>query len=184
MKSIISAVIIAVFIIIGGVGGHFLKTMGQDSGETADLSSGSDEKPTKSADGGEAKSDAPGADATAKKKGMEDYTGTGDVFYYNFTREFVVPILRQKRVESLVIIQLSLEADVDLSRNLFTMEPKLRDNIMSTLIELSNDGDTLVNLTEVEHYETIRAMVLMNLEDVIADGLHNVLILDIAKQDL
>ena len=186
MKSIISAVIIAVFIVLGGVGGHFLKTMGSDSGSTADLSSGTEEKPAKDDKYADAKTDKKDAshDKGSKDKGVDDYTGNGDVFYYAFSREFVVPILRQGRVESLVIIQLNLEADLDLSRSLFAMEPKLRDNIMSTLIELSNDGDTLTNLTDVEHYETIRAMVLMNLEDVLDKGLHNVLILDIAKQDL
>lgn len=186
MKSIISAIIIAVFIVIGGIGGHFLKTMGSNSEATADLSSGTEEKPAKKddygADAGKKKDDSHGS--KSKDKGVEEYTGSGDVYYYAFSREFVVPILREGRVESLVIIQINLEADVDLSRSLFTMEPKLRDNIMSTLIELSNDGDTLTNLTDVEHYETIRAMVLMNLKNVLDKGLHNVLILDIAQQDL
>ncbi|MEL6829403.1 MAG: hypothetical protein AAFO63_04630 [Pseudomonadota bacterium] len=186
IKSVISAVIIAVFIVIGGVGGHFLKTGGGGSESSAELSSGTDEKADKKDSYGKDDKGQKKDDGHGGKGDKDEYGGSapGDVYYFEFSREFVVPILREGRVESLVIIQLNLEADLELSRNLFTMEPKLRDNIMSTLIALSNDGDTLTNLTDVEHYETIRAMVLMNLEDVVAEGLHNVLILDIAKQDL
>jgi hypothetical protein len=39
-------------------------------------------------------------------------------------------------------------------------------------------------MTNVENYETIRSMVLMNLQTVMATGIHNVLIMDVAKQDV
>ena len=55
---------------------------------------------------------------------------------------------------------------------------------MTTLITLSNDGRTLEDLTSVNNYETIRAMILMNLQDAISDRIRNVLIVDVAKQDL
>ena len=64
------------------------------------------------------------------------------------------------------------------------MEPKIRDNIMTTLIELSNDGQTFDNITDVESYETLRAMILLNLQKVVTSGIQNVLIVDIAQQDL
>jgi hypothetical protein len=39
-------------------------------------------------------------------------------------------------------------------------------------------------MTNVESYETIRAMVLLNLQKVMPSGIRNVLIVDIAQQDL
>ncbi len=111
-------------------------------------------------------------------------TGTSVSAYYKFSREFVVPIMRGGQVKSLVILHISLETDSATSEKLFSEEPKLRDNIMTTLIELSNDGRTLVDVTQVNNYETIRSMILMNLQDSISDKIKNVLIGDIAKQDL
>ncbi len=55
---------------------------------------------------------------------------------------------------------------------------------MTTLIGLSSDGTTFESITNVESYETIRAMVLMNLKNVVSSGIQNVLILDMGKQDL
>lgn len=107
-----------------------------------------------------------------------------DVVYFKFTREFVVPIMHDRKVSSLVILNINLEADADISSTLFSMEPKIRDNIMTTLIELSNDGKTFDNITDVESYETIRAMVLMNLQKAVPTGIENILIVDIAQQDL
>ena len=96
----------------------------------------------------------------------------------------MVPIIRESRVTSLVIMNLNLEADASISQKLFEMEPKLRDNIMTTLITLSNDGTTLESMTSVENYESIRSMIMMNLQSVMATGIHNVLIVDLAKQEI
>ena len=109
---------------------------------------------------------------------------SGNSSYYKFSREFVVPIMRGGQVTSLVILHISLETDSATSEKLFSEEPKLRDNIMTTLIGLSNDGRTLERPTDINNYETIRSMILMNLKDSIDDGIRNVLIVDMAKQDL
>ncbi len=71
-----------------------------------------------------------------------------------------------------------------MSNDLFSMDPKLRDNIMTTLISLGNDGVTLERMTSAESYETIRSMVKKNLNSVLSKGIKNVLIVDLGKQDL
>lgn len=180
MKQLIPALIAGVFIVAGGAGGFYVKNMGSAEASTAPSGDGEE-----SSGHGEEKSsghDKPKADKGGH--GEEESAGSGDVTYYKFTREFVVPLIRNERVESLVIINLNLEVDSSESQKLFSMEPKLRDNIMTTLIKLSNDGDTLHTLTNVDHYETIRSMVLTNLQDAISHNIRNVLILDMAKQDL
>jgi len=42
----------------------------------------------------------------------------------------------------------------------------------------------LEELTNVSNYETIRSMILMNLNEAISEKIKNVLIVDVAKQDL
>ncbi len=92
--------------------------------------------------------------------------------------------MQDNKVTSLVILNINLEIDAGGTNKLFSMEPKIRDNVMTTLIELSNDGTTLDCIATLENYESIRATVLLNLQKILPDGVRNVLIVDMAKQNL
>ena len=181
MKHIIAPLIAIICIVAGSIGGNFLK-----SRPAGDAGSQSHMDTSETSSHGE-KEDGHGSDGSEKEgHGSDSYgsTGTGDIVYYKFSREFVVPILRNERVQSLVILNINLEANSDISQELYSMEPKIRDNIMTTLIELSNDGVTFESITDVDSYESIRAMIMKNLNNVIPSGINNVLILDVARQDL
>lgn len=197
MKNIITAIIAIACIVAGGVGGHFLRSMSSGSGGDSHAEKPADDgHGAKKEDGGhgEKKDDhakKPEKEKAAKKDGHggggghgADAASSSEVMYYKFTREFVVPIIRDGRVSSLVILNLNLEADAAISQKLFEMEPKLRDNIMTTLITLSNDGTTFESMTDVANYESIRSLVLQNLQSVMSTGIRNVLIVDLAKQDI
>ncbi|WP_340693077.1 flagellar basal body-associated FliL family protein [Hyphomonas sp.] len=182
MKNIIAAVVVVVCIVIGGIGGSFLKS-------SSVVSSGKAEDAKEKSHGAKEEKGGHGAEASAKDShGKKDSHGavvsSSGVEYFKFTREFVVPIMRESRVESLVILNINLEVDASEIQRLFSMEPKIRDNIMTTLIELSNDGATLDSIATLENYESIRSTVLLNLQKILPDGIRNVLIVDMAKQDL
>ncbi|RIJ23703.1 hypothetical protein D1224_05430 [Henriciella barbarensis] len=178
MKQIIPGIIAAIFVVLGAGGALFMKGAFSAGGNAS-----------ASADGHEAEGDSHG-EAKSGGHGGSGHGGkssagmSGDVEYYKFSREFVVPITEGERVDSLVIINLNLEIDKSVSDQVYGMEPKLRDNVMSTLIRLSNEGNTLGDLTNPENYETIRSMILANLREVLPTGLENVLILDMAKQHI
>lgn len=199
MKNIIGAIVVAVCILAGSFGGSMLKGGGGDAEAETHA------KEEKHADDGHGKKDkdSHGSDKKKDKKKKKDkhgdkkkdkhggghgdsgsYGSKGDVSYFSFSREFVVPLMRDNRVDSLVILNLNLEVNNDYADKLFSLEPKLRDNIMTTLISLSNDGTTLDSPTNTESYETIRSVVLHNLQSVVSTGIENVLILDMAKQDV
>lgn len=174
MTNAITALVLAVSVILGSFAGHYLKSFLTDGGAQSGAAQG------KKSD---AKSNgAQGGDSKGKVSGKGE--SKRDVFYYKFSREFIVPVLNDGKVESLVILNINIEADSSISQQLFSLEPKLRDTIMTTLIKISGDGSTLQNLTNAENYETIRSMLLMELKDVAPTGIENVLILDLAKQDL
>lgn len=183
MKHIITAIVAVVCIIAGGVGGHFLKSGGAPAeAATAKADDGKGE------DGHEK---APAEKETAKakddkhaKSGGKGSSASGGVAYYKFSREFVVPLLENGRVSSLVILNINLEIDESVSAKMFSMEPAVRDNIMTTLVSLANDGKTFQTLSDIESYESMRALVLMNLKKVVPSGVRNVLILDMARQDI
>jgi hypothetical protein len=174
IKNLVPAIVAGVFIVAGGLGGFFVKDMLSADATTKD-SHASSEK------------DAHGKDDSGhgKDKGHGNDNGkSGSVAYFKFTREFVVPIIAGERVESLVILNLNLEVDAGVSQRLYEMEPKLRDNIMTTLVRLSSEGDTLGSLTEPDNYETLRSMILASLRTLVPEGIDNVLILDMAKQQI
>ncbi|WP_156945544.1 flagellar basal body-associated FliL family protein [Hyphomonas johnsonii] len=182
MKNIISAVVVVLCIVAGGIGGHFLKSGGGGaSGPAAHAEDAADDGHGKSEESGHAK---PEKAKSGHGDDSSDEISLSGVDYFKFSREFVVPIMRDNKVVSLVILNINLEVDSSLSRKLFSMEPKIRDNIMTTLVELSNDGRTLESVANLENYESIRSTVLMNLQKVAPAGIRNVLIVDMAKQDL
>lgn len=179
MKQIIPAIIAAIFVVLGAGGALFMKGAFSSGGEAA---ASSDGHGAEASGHGEAKASGHGGGGA---HGAKSSAGTsGDVEYFKFSREFIVPLTRGERVDALVIINLNLEIDKSISGQIYGMEPKLRDNIMSTLIRLSNEGVALADLTNPENYETIRSMILGNLRELVPNGLENVLILDMAKQHI
>ncbi|MEO0450755.1 MAG: flagellar basal body-associated FliL family protein [Pseudomonadota bacterium] len=168
MKLILTSIVAIVFVALGSFAAVVLKPPVQVAASPM----------------GEAIDGAVATEKKVEKKPEKASSSPGDSAYYKFSREFVVPIMRGGQVKSLVILHITLETDQGTADDLFSEEPKLRDNIMTTLIELSNDGRTLEELTNVSNYETMRSLVLMNLQSSISDEIKNVLIVDVAKQDL
>ena len=179
MKLIVTSLVAIIFVAAGSFAAVVLKTPSEASASQAEAG---DEEHHED-DHGEEKANK-GKKADKHDDGHGKKASSGNSAYYKFSREFVVPIMRGGQVTSLVILHISLETDSATSEKLFSEEPKLRDNIMTTLIGLSNDGRTLEEPTNINNYETIRSMILMNLKDSIDDGIQNVLIVDMAKQNL
>ncbi|MEL7041469.1 MAG: flagellar basal body-associated FliL family protein [Pseudomonadota bacterium] len=178
MKMIITSVVAVVFVAVGSFAGVMLRS------PSSAAASPSDSAEAGAGDTAEKAAKDDDRDAKADKKSGDYDAASGATAYFKFSREFVVPLMKNGQVTSLVILHITLETDSSTSEDLFSEEPKLRDNIMTTLITLSNDGRTLVQPTDVNNYETIRSVILMNLRDSISDGIKNVLIVDMAKQDL
>lgn len=191
MKNIITALVAVICVVIGGVVGHMLRGGGGATASAAEVSAKEHGSEKSEEDGHGApkekeKKDAHGGD---KKAGKDGHGGgssaSGGSTYFRFSREFVVPIIQNERVASLVILNINIEADAAASDKLFSQEPVLRDVVMTTLIEISGDGRTFQSMTSIENYETVRSLILGNLQKKFPDmGIKNILILDIARQDL
>lgn len=184
MKQLVPAIVAALCIALGSVSAFFLK--GSPSAPAAGAAAHA-EADTHGDDSHGAKTDSHGEAKSSGGHGGGGHGSSavpGEVTYYKFSREFVVPMIEDDKVKSLVILNLNLEIDPDAWQKLADKEPVLRDNIMTTLIKLSSGGRTLYSITEVESYETVRTMILANLRSEVSEGIHNVLILDMARQDL
>lgn len=192
MKNIITALVAVICVVIGGVVGHMLRGGGGATASAAEASAKEHggEKSEEDGHGAPKEKKAKKDDHGGEKKAGKDGHGgassaSGEATYFRFSREFVVPIIQNERVASLVILNINIEADAAASDKLFSQEPVLRDVVMTTLIEISGDGRTFQSMTSIENYETVRSLILGNLQKKFPDmGIKNILILDIARQDL
>lgn len=186
MKHLITALVAVICVVLGGVVGHMMR----GGGESASAASKTEAEAGghgegSSEDHAPKEKDSHGSEKKAKKDGHGGGASSGESAYFRFSREFVVPIIQNEKVVSLVILNINIESDAATSDKLFSQEPVLRDIVMTTLIEISGDGRTFQSMTSIENYETVRSLILGALQKKFPDmGIKNILILDIARQDL
>lgn len=103
--------------------------------------------------------------------------------YLRLTKQFVVPLVAQDRVEGLVTVSLSLEATPGNSDAFYAKEPKLRDAFLQVLFDHANMGGFNGAFTRPENLEVLRGALSEVAKREMGDEIHGVLISDIARQD-
>ncbi len=175
MKNIISAVIMIVFVVGGAVAADFLKSS-PSSGHASQAASSANDSHHKPEKKGKKSSGHGEGDGHGEPKSK------GGKYYYDFSRQFVVPVMEKGKVSALVIMDLNLELDQSDADGVYMLEPKLRDALMRGLLSLSNQGAFSGQMTSPEKYEVVQKELLKAARTV-KDEVQNVLILDIARQD-
>jgi hypothetical protein len=189
--------------VIGGVaGGLFLKSMGSapeappahEEGEAGAGAHGASEehaakKPEK--DGKAGKKDAKKKDAKKKEKkeaghGGGHGKGADDAAYgyMKFSRQFVVPVIGQAGVTSLIVLDINIEVPPAETEKVYLQEPKLRDSLLGTLLALSNNGAFSNQILDQANLDTMRVKLLESARTIIGENAQNVLILNITRQDV
>ncbi len=160
------------------------------------LSTGSQKPTLASADSGgdkQAKKDnaKPEKEKEKKKKSKKDgkYGGkdkdSGEsTGFMKFSRQFVVPVVSRNNVSALVILDINLELDPSATENAYSREPKVRDALLKTLLQLSNEDAFGGSLLEQENLAQIRARLLTSAKTVLGEDVVDVLILNVARQDV
>lgn len=114
-----------------------------------------------------------------------DHAGESDGYeYVKLTNQFVVPIVEQKRVVSMVVLSLSLEAVTGQEQKIYTMEPKLRDGFLRVLFDHANMGGFGGTFTDAAMLDVLRNGLRDVARRELGDKVRNVLIVDIARQDV
>ncbi|WP_031554768.1 flagellar basal body-associated FliL family protein [Parvularcula oceani] len=132
--------------------------------------------------------DAPAEDVHAAEEGaktpVSKHEGKKEaVAYMGFQRAFIVPVVVERNVSALVMLDLSLEMDAATVENARKKEPKLRDGIMKALIGLSHEGMLTGDITDPAVYEEIRNRIEAAAGEYVGEGLQGVLITDYARQE-
>ncbi|MEB8387666.1 flagellar basal body-associated FliL family protein [Rhodobacteraceae bacterium KMM 6894] len=114
----------------------------------------------------------------------DDHGGSDDIEFIKLNNQFVIPVVNGDRVETLVIMSLSIELEAGNSELVYRREPKLRDSFLQVLFDHANMGGFRGEFTNTGNLEVLRSGLLEVAQGVIGESVTGVLITDLARQDM
>lgn len=113
-------------------------------------------------------------------KGQEEI----QIGYVKLSNQFVIPVVRDKEVASLIVMSIGLEVPEAARAEVFRHEPKLRDSFLQVLFDHANSGGFDGAFTSTTNLEALRqALTEIGQRDIGQDTVKDVLITEIARQD-
>ncbi len=156
-------------------------------------------KPAPDAHGADAAEDEAGADdhgaaadthgapadahAASSGHGSDEETPPEGEEFVKLNNQFIVPVVAEGRVNSLVVLSISLQVAAGSRETVFSREPKLRDAFLQVLFDHANAGGFDGTFTTSENLRTLRTALLETARSVLGDMAHDVLIIDLVRQD-
>ena len=124
----------------------------------------------------------------AKDKGGKDKDDKSDGppegrEYVKLSNQFVVPVVKQDVVRSMVVMSLSIEVVEGSKDVVFSREPKLRNSFLEVLFDHANVGGFDGAFTDVQNLNTLRTALREIAQRDLGEDIIDVLILEIARQD-
>jgi hypothetical protein len=121
------------------------------------------------------------ADPTAAE-GNHEAQSDGPEFV-KLTNQFVIPLIDEGRVTSMVILSLSLQVEPGMTETVYAREPKLRDAFLQVLFDHANAGGFRGSFTDGSNLTYLRRALLERAKALAGPIITDVLISDIARQD-
>lgn len=134
-------------------------------------------EPEEMAEGGMEKAEA------AEPEMAEPAEDAKETEFTRINNQFVVPIIKDDRVMSQIVVSLSLETELGLTERIYVLEPKLRDTFLRVLFDHANMGGFRGVFTSNNQLDMLRRSLTEAARQVMGEGLVAVLIVDIARQD-
>lgn len=103
--------------------------------------------------------------------------------YVKLNNQFVIPVVSEAKITSLVILSVSLEVAPGETERVYTMEPKLRDNFLQVLFDHANAGGFNGAFTLTGTMEALRRALLESARATLGPSVRAILISDIVRQD-
>ena len=123
---------------------------------------------------------ATGGDHAAAGHG-EAYSNT---VFARLSRQFVVPVIEDGRVASMAVMSLTLEVTPELEETVFDREPRLRDGFLRVILDHANTGGFEGTFTSNGAIDAVKTRLMESARSELGTGVKDVLLLDIARQDL
>lgn len=123
--------------------------------------------------------DGHGAEAAKDPHDKADASG-----FAALNRQFVVPILREGRVASLIVCSLAIEVPEAATQAVFAAEPKLRDAFLEVLFVHASTGGFDGDFTARQSMADLKDLLKQAAAPIVGPDLRDVLITEIVRQDL
>jgi hypothetical protein len=123
------------------------------------------------------------ADAPDKAEAHAEDAEEPQLEYVKLNNQFVVPVMSDGRVSSLVVVSLSLEVTPGQVERVYEMEPKLRDGMLQVLFDHANSGGFNGSFTDGANLVLLRKALLEAALRIFGKDVTDVLIVDILRQD-
>ena len=103
--------------------------------------------------------------------------------YVKLSNQFVIPVLEDGRIASMVILSINLEVTAGSTEAVFAKEPRLRDGFLQTLFDHANAGGFRGSFTDGANMVNLRTALMEVATATLGDMVKDVLIVDIGRQD-
>lgn len=158
MAKLFPIILLLLGIVVGGGAGHFLKPAEEVCSE-------------------------PACEEEAKETESED-PAAPEATYVAMKNQFVVPVIEDGRVKSMIVLSLSLETNAEDNEIIYSKEPKLRDVFLRTLFDHAHIGGFDGAFTESGRLSILRIALLEVAQSVIGEEISDILITDIVRQEM
>ena len=126
----------------------------------------------------------PGASDELTESEAEEAEDEGPAEFVRMNDQFVIPVLENGDVRSLVVLSISLEVDPGTTGSVFEIEPKLRDGFLRVLFDHANAGGFNGAYTAAGPMERLRRALLEVATKIAGHQIRDVLILDLLRQEV
>ena len=123
------------------------------------------------------------AEHSAGRSSEENEPKEGAPEYVKMNNQFVIPVVVDGRVASMVVLSLSLEVAAGNTEAVYQREPKLRDAFLRVLFDHANVGGFSGSFTDGANLVVLRTSLKEAAALVLGTVVSDVLITDIARQD-
>lgn len=103
--------------------------------------------------------------------------------FVRLNNQFVVPVVKDSQVASLVVMSLTLEVVLGEKEAVFQREPKLRDALLQEMFDHANVGGFDGAFTSAPQMNSLRTALLERARSVVGNVVKDVLVIDVVRQD-
>ncbi len=168
-------ILLPVILLLVGIGGGVAAGKILAGGEASASEGGQD------AAIGDDDADASGTGDDAEYGNASDPSGLYE--YVRLNNQFIVPVIRQGSVRSLVVLSLTVEVQNGENAVVYEREPRLRDAFLRVMFSHANVGGFDGSFTTVDAMAPLRSGLREAARQILGDIVNDVLIVDIVRQD-
>jgi flagellar protein FliL len=120
------------------------------------------------------------------RDGKDGEAGEGEAVtdFARLSNQFIVPVVKGEKVNALVVLSITLEVDAGGTETVFAQEPRLRDKFLQVLFDHANVGGFDAGFTQAGTMAILRNALKETARAALGPLVHDVLIVDIVRQEV